>query len=367
MSKVFKIAVAVALSFAVLGQARAATYGPRSEYGYPAGLIPECPGVLKNASISPRMMPQLQIAMHRITSSGQVLRKQIPVETAPKTVAKDKSIDLKNKKTVLYAVGFFDSSAFPFSQALGTSYSKRGYNVFISETLAFLTYIYPKSVRLTRFIGKKMGEFLVKLTEHGLEAENLELVGASLGAHVVAYAAKHFYQATGKKPSRITGLDPAGPCYRALTPEYKLYKTDAERVDIIHTNIDGFGIAETLGHIDIYVNGGEFQPSDIPYIPCLVVCSHVRALIYFWQALEHPKQFIAVQCNTVQEARFAQCFNNTQTNYLGLETKFDRPGIYYLATNNEFPYYKGKDGLKEENEIYTSVISRINDDDGFVV
>ena len=52
--------------------------------------------------------------------------------------------DLKNKKTVLYAVGFFDSSAYPFSQAIGTAYSKRGYNVFLSETIAFLTNIYPK-------------------------------------------------------------------------------------------------------------------------------------------------------------------------------------------------------------------------------
>ncbi|KAH9632641.1 hypothetical protein HF086_008468 [Spodoptera exigua] len=274
--------------------------------------------------------------------------------------------DLKNKKTVIYAVGFIDSSAFPFSQAIGTSYSKRGYNVFISETLAFLTYIYPKSVRLVRFIGKKMGEFLVKLNELGVEPANLELVGASLGAHELGYAAKHFFQATGKKVSRLTGLDPAGPCFRSLGPEDKLWKTDAEQVDVVHTNIDGFGIAEALGHIDIYANGGEFQPSDIPYIPCLVICSHVRSMIYWWQAIEHPKKFIAVKCDTVQEARFAQCFNNTETNYLGVEAQFDKPGIYYMATNNEFPYYMGKEGLKEENEIYKAVVRRINSDDGFV-
>ncbi|KAJ0171335.1 hypothetical protein K1T71_012885 [Dendrolimus kikuchii] len=50
----------------------------------------------------------------------------------------------KNKKTVLYAVGFLDSSIFPQSQAIGTGYAKRGYNVFITETQFFLTYIYPK-------------------------------------------------------------------------------------------------------------------------------------------------------------------------------------------------------------------------------
>ena len=52
--------------------------------------------------------------------------------------------DFKNKKTVLYAVGFLDSSVWPQSQAIGTAYSKRGYNVFITETFPFLSYIYPK-------------------------------------------------------------------------------------------------------------------------------------------------------------------------------------------------------------------------------
>ncbi|XP_063897563.1 phospholipase A1-like isoform X1 [Helicoverpa armigera] len=367
MSRIWNVLVVLPLCLTLVGQARTTTYTPRSEYGYPAGLIPDCPGVTKNASISPRMMSQLQVTMHRLSSTGKVIRRTVPVETAHKVVAKDKSIDLKNKKTVLYAVGFWDSSSFPFSQAIGTSYSKRGYNVFLSETMTFLTYIYPKSVRLVRFIGLKMGEFLVRLNELGLDPENLELVGTSLGAHEVAYAAKYFYQVTGKKPSRLTGLDPAGPCFRSLGPEDKFAKTDAEKVDVLHTNIDGFGIAETLGHIDIYANGGEFQPSDIPYIPCLVVCSHIRAMLYWWQALEHPKKFIAVKCDSVQEARFAQCFNNTPVNYLGLEAHFDRPGIYYMATSNEFPYYRGKEGLKEENEIYTSVVRRINDDDGFVV
>lgn len=223
-----------------------------------------------------------------------------------------------------------------------------------------------RSVRLARNLGHKLGEFLVKLYENGLDPDKLELVGTSLGAHVASFAAKHFYQATGRKPSRITGLDPAGPCYRNLPYEYKLAPTDAIKVDVIHTNIDGFGIAERLGHVDFYVNGGEFQPSDIPYIPCLIICSHIRAIIYWWQALEHPKKFIGMRCDSVQDARYANCFNNSETNYMGLETKFQKPGVFYLPTHNEFPYYRAKEGLKKDNEIYTSVIRSINAGD-FVV
>ncbi|XP_034826346.1 phospholipase A1-like [Maniola hyperantus] len=367
MQGAVETALFISIFLLFLGPSPSCGFEPHPEIGYPAGLIPECPGVTKNASITPVTMKMLQIIVHRKSEKGQVLRKPFPILTAHRSIAKEKTIDFKNKKTVLYAVGFLDSSVFPQSQAIGTAYSKRGYNVLITETFDFLTYIYPKSVRLTRYIGKKIGEFLVKLTEYGLKAEELELVGASLGAHVVGHAAKHFYAATGKKPSRITGLDPAGPCYRSLPPTERLAITDATKVDIIHTNIDGFGIAERLGHIDFYVNGGEFQPSDIPYIPCLVVCSHIRAILYWWQAIEHPKKFIGVQCHSIQEARLAKCYNNTKLNYVGLAADFNKPGIYYLQTHNEFPYFKGKEGLKEENEVYLSFIRKLNSDDNFQV
>lgn len=52
-------------------------------------------------------------------------------------------------------------------------------------------------------------------------------------------------------------LDPAGPCFRNAPYEERLNRDAAEKVDVVHTNIDGFGIADTMGHIDFYVNGGE--------------------------------------------------------------------------------------------------------------
>lgn len=161
-------------------------------------------------------------------------------------------------------------------------------------------------------------------------------------------------------------MDPAGPCFRSLPPEERLQPSDAERVVVLHTNIDGFGIAEPLGHVDFYANGGEYQPNDILYIPCLVLCSHIRAITYWWQAVENPRKFIGVKCDSVQNARLANCYNNTEYNVLGVETDFEKPGLYYLSTNNVYPYYRGEEGLKAENEIYTSLIKTINSDE-FVV
>ncbi|XP_013137881.1 PREDICTED: lipase member H-B-like isoform X1 [Papilio polytes] len=356
----------VILILLVFGVVTGDEYTPSPNIGYPAGLVPNCPGVLKNATISPKKLQMLRILVHKVIN-GKVHRSDYPITGAAKSLAKDKLVDFKNKKTVFYIGGFVDSAYFPFSQAMGTVYSRRGYNVLLSETFQFLTYIYPKSVRLSKVIGDKIGELLVNLENLGLKADNLEIVGMSIGAHIAGYAAKYYFNATGRKPSRLTGLDPAGPCFRGLPPDLRLRKTDAERVDILHTNIDGFGIAENLGHVDYYVNGGEYQPSDIVAIPCLVICSHVRSAIYWWLAVQNPKKFIAIKCDSIQDARFAKCYNGTEINYVGLETKFDRPGLYYLPTYNEFPYYRAKEGLNEQNEIYKYHAARVNAEDMFVV
>lgn len=52
--------------------------------------------------------------------------------------------------------------------------------------------------------------------------------------------------------SRITGLDPAQPCFVTADETLKLGKDDAEYVDVIHTNARqlihlGLGLPEQLG------------------------------------------------------------------------------------------------------------------------
>ena len=119
----------------------------------------------------------------------------------------------------------------------------------------------------------------------------LHLVGHSLGAHICGFAAKELKKRQSKwKIERITGLDPAQPCFRDVNLTMKLHKSDASFVDVIHTNGKllsqmGLGLPEpigltictyivicssgmtlktnkrfTLGHVDFYPNGGRSQP-----------------------------------------------------------------------------------------------------------
>ena len=60
-------------------------------------------------------------------------------------------------------------------------------------------------------------------------------------------------------------LDAAAPYYEYQHVDAKLDPTDADFVDVIHTDsrsilIKGFGIHEPAGHMDFYPNGGYEQP-----------------------------------------------------------------------------------------------------------
>ncbi|CAG9791838.1 unnamed protein product [Diatraea saccharalis] len=260
---------------------------------------------------------------------------------------------LEKKKTQVVISGYLDSSSSPLLRAVADVYLRRGRNVIIVEIFPVLMRHYPLAARVTRPFGEFLGEFLTSLTSHGLTANRLELLGASLGAHIASYASHRFEQLTGSKPARLTGLDPAGPCFRNLPYSERLNRNAAQKVDVLHTNIDGFGIPDPLGHVDFYANGGEYQQSmkNGFILPCFVLCSHVRSALYWIDSYKSPDQFVGVQCDSVAEARRGDCYKdqNITTNFLGPKTDFRKPGIYYLPTNEASPYYKGLNSLKRQS------------------
>ena len=55
-------------------------------------------------------------------------------------------------------------------------------------------------------------------------------------------------------------LDPAMPLFVTADLDNKLDSTDAEFVDVFHTNALVQGKIEQCGHVDYYFNGGVYQP-----------------------------------------------------------------------------------------------------------
>jgi len=124
---------------------------------------------------------------------------------------------------------------------------------------------YVRAAVNTRLVGKQVALLIDSINKEGITINNnTHLVGFSLGAHVSGFVGKELKHLSNKNLSRITGLDPAGPLFEGYSPKVRLDKSDADYVDVIHSNgdsliIGGLGAWEPIGHVDFYPNGGRAQ------------------------------------------------------------------------------------------------------------
>lgn len=73
--------------------------------------------------------------------------------------------------------------------------------------------------------------FFSRQDNAGLNPKHVHLIGHSLGAHTAGYAGERV-----EGLGRITGLDPAEPYFQGMPSHARLDPTDAQLVDVIHTD-----------------------------------------------------------------------------------------------------------------------------------
>lgn len=78
---------------------------------------------------------------------------------------------------------------------------------------------------------------------------NFHIIGHSLGAHIAGQTARLLKEESGISVARITALDPAFPCFENTSATLRLRKSDAQFVDVIHTNS---GQGKNKGNLGIY-------------------------------------------------------------------------------------------------------------------
>ncbi|XP_059708009.1 inactive pancreatic lipase-related protein 1-like [Haemorhous mexicanus] len=183
---------------------------------------------------------------------------------------------------------------------------------------------YTQAANNIRVVGAEIAYFVnVLMDEYGYSPANVHIIGHSLGAHVAGEAGR-------RRPGigRITGLDPAQPYFQGTPTEVRLDKSDAEFVDVIHTDSAptipnlGFGIRTAVGHLDFYPNGGEEMPgcdkNAISQIVDLdgiwegtrdfVACNHLRSYKYYSDSIMYPDGFLGYPCASYNLFQEGKCF-----------------------------------------------------------
>lgn len=95
-----------------------------------------------------------------------------------------------------------------------------------------------------------MADLIEALVIKGMSLKDLTLVGHSLGAHVAGMCAKRMNST--EKIGTIIGLDPASVGFKFDEKDKRLSDTDADYVQVIHTDITKFGMAKPMGHGELY-------------------------------------------------------------------------------------------------------------------
>uniref|UniRef100_A0A1I8P6B9 Lipase domain-containing protein n=1 Tax=Stomoxys calcitrans TaxID=35570 RepID=A0A1I8P6B9_STOCA len=185
---------------------------------------------------------------------------------------------------------------------------------------------YVRAATNTRLVGKQLAMLLKNLQEYkGLNLARTHIIGFSLGAHVSGFAGAEL-----PGLSRITGLDPAGPLFEAQHPKVRLDSTDAEFVDVIHSNgenliLGGLGSWQPMGDVDFYPNGGRVQTGCSNLFVGAVtdfiwsaqtaeeeegrsLCNHRRAYKFFIDSVAPRCLFPAFPCDNYDDFLKGKCF-----------------------------------------------------------
>ncbi|XP_063705168.1 pancreatic lipase-related protein 2 [Culicoides brevitarsis] len=189
---------------------------------------------------------------------------------------------------------------------------------------------YARAATNIRLVGAMAAHVAHLIYEecHFQNLKNVHFIGHSLGAHLSGYAGYHLKHDFGLSLGRITGMDPAEPYFSKTDPLVRLDRTDADYVDVIHTDAKpfvssgGLGLAEPIGHVDFYPNGGHTQPgcnqgvgqfieereSFFWGVQKYLGCDHVRSYELFIESIKNPSTPYAITCESHTEYLLGNCF-----------------------------------------------------------
>ncbi|XP_045761420.1 pancreatic triacylglycerol lipase-like [Maniola jurtina] len=280
-------------------------------------------------------------------------------------------VDFKpSRKTIMIVHGFMSHSNASWVRDMTSAFLEwDDVNVIaVDWSRGGNTWKYWRAVANTRRVGSDVTGFMKQLmAATGARVKDFHFVGHSLGAHIASYVSYHI-----GRVARITGLDPAQPCFRTSNRVERLDDTDADFVDVIHTNGRllqriGFGLPDPIGHADFYPNGGMKQPGCanktsslwarlLPISPAKLqqaICSHGRAYLLFTESLINNNcSFRAHQWNLTYEgvnaSLTAACERYSSCSVMGINAVGDSrqpraTGAYFVLTTEKVPYCPTED------------------------
>lgn len=121
-------------------------------------------------------------------------------------------------------------------------------------------------------------------------------------------------------------------------PSERVAATDADYVEVMHTNAGLQGFLEPIGQADFYPNFGRTQPG------CGADpagnCAHARSVLLYIESLHSI--FTGQECSSFAEIENGQCTPTSRTGRMGGPVgSIGLTGNYHLTTNDASPFSRG--------------------------
>ncbi|XP_044018533.1 pancreatic triacylglycerol lipase-like [Aphidius gifuensis] len=281
------------------------------------------------------------------------------------------------RKTIIIVHGFLTNHDEKWISEMENAFLKwDDVNVVVVDWSAHgNTWNYYKAVVNAKTVSQEIVKFLSHVVNATLESGinnsiewgPIHMVGHSLGAHICGITSNKFKKLNTKwQIKRITGLDPAQPCFK--NSDILLDQSDAPFVDVIHTNGKlwssfGLGLPDPVGHQDYYPNGGRSQPGCLTiqnsWVNLIIgipknaieqaICSHGRSYLYLTDSIISAtlnKQNCTFWGHTWDRS-YRQAFNIiNKLNYsadnkieMGIHAdKYSLRGTFFVMTSNAEPF-----------------------------
>lgn len=168
---------------------------------------------------------------------------------------------------MLYVFGWLQSLDAETTVHLMNAYLKLGgYNVLLLDWSEYNVGTYTATLLRMSKISRIVGEAMLNLFSHGMDAKKFHCVGHSFGAHSCGIMGRELIRISNGeyKFGRITGLDAAGPGFFPPISENSLNIYDAQFVDAIHSDVFFIGARQPIAHVDFFPNYDQVQPSCPP-------------------------------------------------------------------------------------------------------
>lgn len=268
-----------------------------------------------------------------------------PIDQAAKGILSIKGLD-KTKKFIIFVGGYKSNINKKTEEQIRDTFRNfpNSYLIIIDHSPYTNDKLgnrksYSRSVKYVYYIGKALGQMLADLKRGGVSPKSIQCIGHSLGGQILGQAGDIFINKTGDKISRITALDPAGPCFSNSFIQNQVRSGVAEYVEVYHCNAGALGTTSVLADIDFFVNKkGQSQPNcGTPLIPGIfdsskaAKCNH-RTCIDIWTAtVSHPNWFLAHKCDSYKGYKDGKCSSNEIT-IAGFWNPGNATGVFYFST-----------------------------------